>query len=257
MKINSIIKAIRKTTVAKGPELLTGFGIACIPISIVSAVRVTPRAVEKIKEDSRKNHDGDPNAYTKMEACKSAWKYYIPATVSGVTSVVCILGANKIHAKRTAALAAAYHISEASIKEYKDKVVEVIGEKKETAIRDKIAEEKMKERPVSKEVIISAKGDSLCYDAISGRYFKGDIETIRRAENELNRRLMLEMFISLNEFYSEINLPPIALGDDLGWNIQNGDMLDLEYSSQLADDGTPCLVINYRCVPRYDYHKLS
>ena len=47
------------------------------------------------------------------------------------------------------------------------------------------------------------------------------------------------------------------LGDDLGWNIDNG-YIDLRFSSQLATDGTPCLVIDYGYGPRYDLeHYLS
>jgi len=46
-----------------------------------------------------------------------------------------------------------------------------------------------------------------------------------------------------------------AIGDDLGWNIDDG-LIDLEFSSQLAEDETPCLVIGYRVAPRYDFRTL-
>ena len=49
--------------------------------AVISAVKATPKAVEKIKEDSRKAHNGDPEAYTKKEAVVSAWKYYISGEV--------------------------------------------------------------------------------------------------------------------------------------------------------------------------------
>ena len=32
----------------------------------------------------------------------------------------------------------------------------------------------------NKEVIITSKGDTLCYDSVSGRYFKSDIGTIKK-----------------------------------------------------------------------------
>ena len=60
------------------------------------------------------------------------------------------------------------------------------------------------------------------------------------------------MYVSLNDFYYEIGLPSIKLGDDIGWNIDNG-YIDLHFSSQLAEDGRPCLVIDYLYGPRYDY----
>lgn len=97
--------------------------------------------------------------------------------------------------------------------------------------------------------------NTLCYDAVSGRYFKGDIEKIKKAECELNRQMRDEMYISLNDFYYEIGLDNIKLGDELGWNIDDG-YIDLSFSSQLASDGTPCLVIDYTIAPRYDFRNL-
>jgi hypothetical protein len=60
------------------------------------------------------------------------------------------------------------------------------------------------------------------------------------------------MYISVNDFYYEIGLGNTKIGNDLGWHVDNG-LIDLEFSSQLADDGTPCLVLDYRVAPRYDY----
>jgi hypothetical protein len=63
-----------------------------------------------------------------------------------------------------------------------------------------------------------------------------------------------EMYISLNEFYYEIGLNPISIGDDIGWNIDRG-YIELNFSSQLTDDGNPCLVIDYQVAPRYEYNR--
>lgn len=142
------------------------------------------------------------------------------------------------------------------MRDYQKKVVETIGEKKEQTVRDAVAKERLEKNPVeNKEVIVTAKGDTLCFDAVSGRYFKSDIDKLKKAENELNRQMRDEMYISLNDFYYEVGLEPIKLGDDLGWNIDNG-YIDLRFSSQLATDGTPCLVIDYGYGPRYDFRNL-
>ena len=89
----------------------------------------------------------------------------------------------------------------------------------------------------------------------SGRYFKSDIEKIKKAECELNRQMLDDMYVSLNDFYYEIGLDSVKLGDELGWNVDSG-YIDLSFSSQLASDGTPCLVIDYSVAPRYDYRNL-
>ncbi|MFR8351429.1 MAG: DUF6353 family protein [Blautia obeum] len=44
-------------------------------------------------------------------------------------------------------------------------------------MKDAVAKDKVEKNPVvTREVIITEKGNTLCYDAISGRYFKSDIE---------------------------------------------------------------------------------
>jgi hypothetical protein len=148
-------------------------------------------------------------------------------------------------------------LSESTLKEYQEKVIETVGERKEQAVRDSIAKDKVTNNPVeNREVIITDKGNTLCYDAVSGRYFKSDIDKLKKAENDLNRRMMSEMYISLNDFYEEIGLDTIGIGDDIGWNIDKGYM-ELDFSSQLATDGTPCLVVSYRYEPRYDFRDLK
>ena len=190
------------------------------------------------------------------EAVKAAWKCYIPAAVTATASTACLIGASAVNNKRNAVLATAYSLSENALKTYREKVVETVGEKKEQEIRDAVAKEQLQKNPiVNKEVIITAKGETLCFDTISGRYFKCDIEQIRRTEAELNRELNSCMYVSLNEFYYKIGLRPTKLGDDLGWNVDNGP-ITFSFSSQLSEDDTPCLVIDYDIAPRYDYRNL-
>lgn len=150
-------------------------------------------------------------------------------------------------------LATAYSLSEAAFAEYREKAAETVGEKKEAEIRDKVAKAQIERDPVSgHEVIMTGKGDTLCYDVVSGRYFKSSIEKIRRAENVLNRKLMDEMYVSLNEFYYELGLKCTGMGNELGWNVDDG-LIDLHFSTQLSEDETPCLVVDYHIAPRYDY----
>ena len=99
-------------------------------------------------------------------------------------------------------------------------------------------------------------GQTLCYDSMFGRYFYSDVETLKRAENKLNRQMatMSEPYISLNEFYMEIGLPAVDIGEDLGWNVDDG-MIELRFSSQLVNGRTPCLVVSHLIPPKYDYNK--
>lgn len=242
-----------QTAITKhSPEILTGIGIAGMVTTTILAVKATPKALNLIEEKKKEERT---DKLTPIETVKVAWKCYIPTAVTGVTSIACLIGASSVNARRNAALATAYKLSETALTEYKEKVVETIGEKKEKLIRDAVDKDHVENNPVSKnEVFVTEKGNTLCYDHISGRYFKSDIDQIKKVINELNRRMLSEMYISLNELYGELGLDHIGIGDELGWNIDNG-LISLDFSSHIADDGTPCIVVNFDTAPSYGYSK--
>lgn len=245
--IMGFIKEVPKFLKKHSPEFLTGLGITGMVLTTVTAVKATPKALQLVDEKEIK----DGKRLTKSEIVKTTWKCYIPSAITGAASVACIIGASSINAKRNAALAAAYAISVQDLADYKKKALEVVGEKKEEAIRDAIAKEKLDQKPLNNsEVIMTGKGETLCFDPLSGRYFKSDIEKLRKAENILNRRMRDEVHLSLNEFYGEIGLDEIDIGDNLGWDIDKG-YIDMDFSSQLTADGVPCLVMGHHNPPRY------
>lgn len=247
--LNDIVKSVKSTLVQRSPEILTGIGIAGMVVTTVLAVKATPKAL-RLLDEAENEKEADLTVGDKIKAC---WKCYIPTAVTGVTSVACLVGASSVHTRRNAALAAAYTLSDSALREYREKVVETIGEKKEKVVRDAVAKEKIEKDPVTnKEVIVTEKGDTLCYDGIFGRYFKSDMESIKRAINKINRQIVCDMYVSLNEFYDELGLNHVPIGDDLGWCIDDG-QIEIDFSSQLAEDGTPCLVMNYSVTPRYNY----
>lgn len=261
-KLTNILKGVQMAAKRHSPEILTGIGIAGMITTAVMAVRATPKALQMIEEAGyKKGSDKNPiedmefTPLTPIETVKAAWKCYIPSAVVGGVSIACLVGASSVNANRNAALATAYALSESTLKEYQEKVVEKLGKKKEQEVRDDIAKDYVDRNPVSKsEVIITEKGNTLCFDKLSGRYFKSDMDTLKKAENELARQMRYDSYVSLNEFYDLIGLDHIDIGYDLGWNIDRG-YIELEFSSQLASDGTPCLVMSYRVAPQYDYNR--
>lgn len=254
--VSTFFKNIGKGVSKHSPEILIGIGITGMITTTVLAVKATPKALSLIDEAKEKK---DKKAeFTKMDAVKAGWKPYVPAAVTGVFSIACVVGASSVHAKRNAALASAYQISTTALRDYREKVVETIGEKKEHAIRDKVAKEKMEKNPSSgSAIIVTGGGNTLFYDSHSDRYFRSDIDKIKRAVNELNHRMTFggEMYISLNDFYDEIGLKHTDTGDIVGWRPDKG-LIDIRYGTQLSDNDEPCIVIDHLMPPDYDYNKL-
>lgn len=264
--VMKFIKTVKRGFGKRSPEILLGLGIASAITSTVLAVKATPKAMELLAEAEKENinrqiKEGVPgpevkNGLPSAQVVKTVWKCYIPAAISGAASIACLLGSHSVNAKRNAALATAYKLSETALNEYREKVVEEIGEEKEKVIRDKVAQKHLDEKPVSKsEVIVTGTGKQLCYDGISGRYFESDIQTIRAAVNKINETMVYEMYAALNDFYNEIGLSNTDMGDELGWNIDDG-LLEISYGAMVANDGRPCITLEYHVAPRYDFAKL-
>ena len=264
-------KNVAKSLSNHSPEILTGIGIAGMITSTILAVKATPKALtlleEKKEELNKKRFDEniekdyslkDHKELDKLDAkttIKTVWKCYVPSTVTMGVSIACLIGASSVHIKRNAVLATAYHLSEAAATEYRNKVVETIGAKKEEAIRDAVNKDRLEKNPVTKnEVIITEKGNTLCYDHLSGRYFKSDIDKIKKAINEINHQMNKTFYVSLNDLYDELGLDHTELGEVLGWNSDMG-LLELHFSSHLSSDGTPCLALDFNNLPKYDFDK--
>ena len=194
IKFKPLIKTIRSGLAKHSPAILTALGITGMIGTTVLAVKATPKALGLIEN---KKEELDKDGLTVAETVKATWKCYAPAAVTCVTSAACLIGASSVHTKRNAALATAYKLSESALIEYRDKVVETIGEKKEQSVRDAIAKDHVEKNPVTNnEVIITDRGYTLCYDELSGRYFYSDIEKIKKAANELNRQMLNDMYVS-------------------------------------------------------------
>lgn len=266
MELGSKAKQIGFILDKHSPAILTSLACIGVVTTTVLAVKATPKALEEIKKEkeevAREIYTDNPDhifdeedvQLRPLDLLRLTWKTYLPATMMGVSTIGLILILNRVHLHRTAAITAAYTIAESSLKNFSDKAIDVIGEKKVDEIREKVNAEKVEKNPVSKnEIYLTGSGDTLCYDTISGRYFKSDIETLRKIQNDLNKELIYENWISLNRLYSEIGLDDTKMGDDLGWVTDN--LIEFKFYTILSDDGRPALVLDFEVDPKFDYYR--
>lgn len=257
-KVTNFFKSSRRFIGKHSPEILTGIGIAGMITSTVLAVKATPKALELIgdkKEELGYPRDCEEHL-TVVDTVKAAWTPYIPAALMSLASASCIIGASAVSAKRNAALATAYAISERTLVRYRDKVVETLGDKKEKEIRDKVAQDEVSKKNISNsQVIVTSNGNTLFMDGVSGRTFRSSMDRVNKVVNELNRRMNYENYISLDDFYSELGLESTDISSQIGWNLDDG-LIQLDVSTCLADNDEPCIYLGYRVAPRYEYDKL-
>lgn len=242
MDLKNIFKEAGKTIAKYAPELLAGAGIGLWFTATVEAVRVTPRASMLI--DSELNYK-KKDKLTVKETVQAVGTLYLPAAVAGLAGTGCIIASVSTSNRRYAALSSAYGMLEETARIYRDKVIETIGERKEKEIQGEVAQEKLNRNPISsKEIVITGKGNSLC--CFGGeRYFESEINDVKMVLNGLNERLLQENYISLNEVYLELGLEPTNNGSLYGWSTDYCRLIDWKFSSKIAADGRPCLVIDY------------
>jgi len=254
ISISQMAKNLGGTISKNSPTILAGLAVGGLVTTTIFAVRATPKALILIEEEYERRGQGTISTVetlTKMEIVKVTWKVYIPAACMGAATIACIIGSNSINQRRNAALASVYGLTEVAFREYREKVVETIGKNKELKVRDELSGDAIKRNPPGEnEIIFTGKGDVLCYDSLSGRYFKSDIEQIRRAVNELNKEFLSDMWMSVNDLYYALGLAATELGNQLGWDLDEG-LLGINFSTQLTEKEEPCLVLNYTVKPRY------
>lgn len=251
MNLSPFFNRAGKFVTDNTPAILTAFGVA----GVFSTAYMTHKASVKSTRHLTLYYLEHPDdyIYTKKELLELVWRYYIPPVALGVASAACIIGAQTVNARRQAALIGAYSVVERAYNEYKDKVVETIGDKKEAVVREEIAKDRIEASKDDIKQIVVSGVNVLCYDVLSGRYFQSDIETLRRAMNDINEQCINDQYASLNEFYSKVGLPTLPMGETMGWNTAN--MLELNFSYIGSEDGRPTLAVDFRDQPKMEYYK--
>jgi hypothetical protein len=227
-------------------------GAIGVVLTAIMAVKATPKAVDLIRADSRQNHDGDPYAYTKLEAVRSCWRCYIPAALIGLSTISCVFGANILNKRNQASLVSAYALLNQSYQRYRKAAKSVYGEDTDLKIKVQMA----------RDTYISADGYSiyssdldhpesekvLCFDMYSQRYFRSTIASVLNAQYHLNRNLSLRGYVSVNEFYEFLGIDKINGGNEIGWSIDefmDGGIMWLDFENDYVemDDGMECHII--------------
>ncbi len=264
-KFTKALKAIESFTKKNSPAILAGVAAVGLVVTAVSAYKAGIKANDILKDHEKKMNDiekddkeNEKKVY--VETAKKLAPVVIPPIVIGAASIGCIFGSHSVSKRRIAALSAAYSISESALKDLEGQMNKILGEKKTREVKDEVTKEKLKkdESIKSSEVIITGDGDVLCKDMYSGRYFRSNAEKIGRVINWASQEARCSMYVSLNDFYDELGIPRIPLGDDLGWNaddLVNGS-LPISYTAILTEDNRPCLCVESIAMARSDFRNL-
>jgi Family of unknown function (DUF6353) len=237
MSVSNVLKVVKSNS----PEIFTVLGAVGVVATAYLSVKGAFKAAEIIDNVERSGPLDDPKERFREQA-EMTWKCYIPAAIAGAATIGCITASQKASNRRTVAAVAAYSVLDQVFSDYKEKVIEQIGSGKEQKIRDEVAQSRVTKNPPT-QVLVMGSGHVLCCENFTGRYFRSDMETLRKAQNDINSQILKDVYVSLNEFYDLVGLPPTSNSDVTGWNYERN--MDLSFSTVLGPSNEPCLVFDY------------
>jgi Family of unknown function (DUF6353) len=225
------------------PAILTAFGVVGTVGTAVLAGKASFEAADILREaEQAESQDltGQPDneiEIPKFEKVKLVWLCYLPAATLGTASVAAIIMSHRISSKRAAVLAAAYALNQDKLEEYQDKVKEKLGVKKEKDIRTELNQDKINRDYDGNELMFNDDdNDVIIREDYTGRFFKGQIEHINHAVNEINHRIMMEGSARMSDFYDLIQISHVSTSDHFGWT--TNERLEIDWSTCTTPDKT-------------------
>lgn len=250
MQIKIVQDAATRFITENSATVLTAGGVVGTVLTGLVAFRSGMKS-ERILNDKKftvtveEEHELDT-----LDKVKIIGLHTVAPVALGSLTIAAVIMSHRMSAAKAAALAAAYGVSQKQLDEYKAKMAEKLGVQKTEKAQAERAKEQADKNPNSTQVIII--GDNvLCYDQPTDRYFQGDMEKIRTAENKANTEILQSGYLPASEFYSWLGLEGTTWSDDVGWS----QPFTLEYSHIEAKDGRPCLAIDFSKLPTSDYVK--
>lgn len=244
--MNSFLSKSQRLLKRNSATILTCVGAAGVIATTVTAVKATPKAM-LLLEKAKKEKEQD---LTTLEKVKIAGPVYIPTVVLGVSTLACIFGANVLNKRGQAALMSAYALVDSGYKDYRKKVDELYGEEAGAEVRAGIAKDKYVEK-YAEHPIVPVDGKRLYYDFFSEQYFEATPYEVQKAEYEMNRMLMLDDYVYLDDWYRMIGLDSLKPNNNLGWTTY-GNMdaywqtwIDFHHEKAELDEGLECIIISF------------
>ena len=215
-----------------------------------STIRGTIKAVKLCEE---KQIQG------KKEILKTTWRLYIPAVGFFILTTISIACNARINARRLATMTGLVAMSQADLKQLRDKVAETVGPKKEKAIEAEVEKDKVRALPPmsEKDIIKTGHGNDLFIDWLTGQRIRTSLEWVEATQEKINNTIKDDVTNTLDRrFYHERLHIPHCGADELFWDLaemrQNGYSeitLDCTHTDWVEVDGRLEMACTIRCVP--------
>lgn len=182
---------------------------------------------EKYTEEDRKKDI----AYIHVRTAVKVGKLYAVPVLLGAASIAALTGSHNILSKRNAALTAAYAALEKGFNEYRERVLEQVGEDKEREFRYPLEKVEVVDPETGKKKNVKR----VCGEGMSmyARFFdknstswsltpEYNVLFLRCQQNWANDRLRAKGHLFLNEVYDALGIERSSEGQVVGWVVDCG-----------------------------------
>lgn len=253
MSIANLSSALAQKLVSHSPAILTALGAAGVIGTALLTGKAYVQADREIQtEDERRDRRGEA-LMTPKEKVELTWRYFVPPLFAATGTLLCVISAQSINSRRSAAMISLYTMTERARTEFQDKAREVLSDEDYERINEEIAQERLATNAGGTQFLgdtpFEMKNDGVgwCHDIYSDRYFISSQGEIDDAVNRINHELTHNMYADLNMFYSFIGLNEVPYGDKVGWTSDH--LLEVQYSYGPAQDGSPCMAVTFKRDP--------
>ena len=251
-KLMNVYNGVKGKVQKHSPEILMGVGVVGVIATTVTACRATMKLNDILDEcvetrDKIKSVQENPayeDRYSDEDAQKDLTinyvqtgvkiaKLYAPSVALGVLSIGCLVGSHSVMQKRNAALSAAYLTVDKSFKEYKQRVIDRVGEEVEKEIRYGIKAEEVVETVTDEDgnettvtETIKMMNPNLYSDYArffdeSSPYWQKDPEYnlvfLKAQQQYANDLLRAKGRLFLNDVYDMLGIEKTKAGQIVGW----------------------------------------
>lgn len=240
--------------VKNAPHILMGIGTVSGISAFISAIRVTPNALEEYYQAKLDKEERMPSDFkgrvklTAAETVRASGKFYIPAIGMEILSLACFWSAHGIDMKRQVILAGLYSTAQEALNEYQRKVKELIGKDAEKEVHNALAQDKVDANPPPSTTVILP-DDAEQWWIIDGQYFRSTYSKIKEAQNRANHAMFQHMYFTQSELYWLLDPMRLYLKCEkdegqVGWNVDKLLVLDIAWATD--PNHRPVGVIEYR-----------
>ena len=247
-QVKSFVKSTGRFMKRNKTTILTIAGIGLGVVTVIEAVKATPAATMDV-EDAKFEKEQKGEKFTKWDTIKVAAPHYALSAVTGAGAITCHCLAQKFNLETIAELGAMVKTGRETIQAIKAAEREQFGEKKANAIQEK-ADQKIVENKIQDCEVYPEDGMFLCYDFISGRFFKSSYEILAKAELKLKNEFDTFGEAALDLFYDEVHLKTTDLSDGVRFHNSPEMLLRVHKSEDAVDPAY--LVVDWRDEPTSD-----